>query len=504
MIKVILADDEPVIIRGLRNLIDWESLGIEVAGTYEDGQAALDGILSLRPDIALLDIAMPKKDGIQILSKLKEFGSDTQVIFISGYQNFSYAQDAVKYGAADYLLKPVNQEELMKALEKCLLTIQKRTDWKDSSKTEEVYEIDMPYEKLDALESTVYLPAQIVVLYEKKETPRERRLIAFSVLSFWQQVIETENRGIVFEKNNCIIVVLKGVNKAEGKSLLHQLRIRAEQEKHHHIGIIVGKLVGFMSEIPAQYIFCKEMLGYFYFTGYLPKMVLDVEEKVFAYQGEHSRVREYSFSMQQAVFKQSEDECEKYFEKLFRAICFIADGKKEDACFHFCNCIWEMEQKLLSMGMTGIGIQMKELLDSSRNLNDYEELIGYFRELYKMYMTKVRSSLVENDKTDITRAKEYIEQHYQENITLEVLAHEIHMNTYYFSAFFKKQAGKNFKDYLNEVRMNHAIKLLVTTNKMAYEIAAEVGYRDARTFSEIFQRTYGETPSSYRKRVLSG
>lgn len=75
------------------------------------------------------------------------------------------------------------------------------------------------------------------------------------------------------------------------------------------------------------------------------------------------------------------------------------------------------------------------------------------------------------------------------------------MNAYYFSSFFKKNSGENFKDYVNKVRLKHAMALLVTTDKKTYEIADQVGFRDARSFSELFQRTYGETPASYRKRV---
>ena len=77
-------------------------------------------------------------------------------------------------------------------------------------------------------------------------------------------------------------------------------------------------------------------------------------------------------------------------------------------------------------------------------------------------------------------------------LTLEVLAGEIHMNPYYFSSFFKKNSGENFKDYLNKVRMKHAVGLLVSTDKKTAEIAAEVGFRDGRAFSELLSRIYGE------------
>ena len=106
-----------------------------------------------------------------------------------------------------------------------------------------------------------------------------------------------------------------------------------------------------------------------------------------------------------------------------------------------------------------------------------------------------------NDKKDIIRAKEYIETHYKENLTLEVMAQEMYMNPYYFSSFFKKNSGENFKDYVNKVRLEHALSLLVSTDLKLYEIANEAGLRDARSFSELFQRTYGETPAGYRKRM---
>ncbi len=101
------------------------------------------------------------------------------------------------------------------------------------------------------------------------------------------------------------------------------------------------------------------------------------------------------------------------------------------------------------------------------------------------------------------KAKDYIEKHYMDNLSLNVLAEEIHMNPYYFSSFFKKHAGENFKDYVNKVRISHAVSLLLSTDKKTYEIAMETGFRDARSFSEVFSRIYGETPSSYKKRVKS-
>ena len=120
MLRAILADDEAVILKGLRKLIDWEKMGIQIVGEARDGKEALELIERVKPDLAVSDIAMPELDGLDMLKRIGEMGLYTKVIFVSGYQEFSYAKRAVKYGAVDYILKPVEQEELEAALKKAV------------------------------------------------------------------------------------------------------------------------------------------------------------------------------------------------------------------------------------------------------------------------------------------------------------------------------------------------------------------------------------------------
>ena len=96
--KMILADDEAIITRGLQKLMDWPALGIDIVGVYEDGKAAFDGIVRHRPDLALLDISMPGMTGIDILKECGGMRLKTQIVFISGFQDFAYAKEAVKWG----------------------------------------------------------------------------------------------------------------------------------------------------------------------------------------------------------------------------------------------------------------------------------------------------------------------------------------------------------------------------------------------------------------------
>ncbi|MNI65389.1 Bifunctional transcriptional activator/DNA repair enzyme AdaA [compost metagenome] len=99
----------------------------------------------------------------------------------------------------------------------------------------------------------------------------------------------------------------------------------------------------------------------------------------------------------------------------------------------------------------------------------------------------------------LMQVKAYVEEHYAENITLESMAALLYMNPYYFSSFFKKHTGQNFKTFLTEVRLNHALRLLLQSDLMVYEIAELVGYNNARHFSDMFKKKYGKLPQEYKQ-----
>ncbi|MCL2488976.1 MAG: response regulator [Oscillospiraceae bacterium] len=123
MIKIIIADDEKLIRESLDTLMDWKSVGAEVVGVAADGAAALDLIRELSPQILLSDISMPNMDGIELIRTIREENLGCHVIFLSAYSEFAYAQSAVKYGAFDYILKPIDEDELMTAVVGCIQAI---------------------------------------------------------------------------------------------------------------------------------------------------------------------------------------------------------------------------------------------------------------------------------------------------------------------------------------------------------------------------------------------
>ncbi len=501
MLKMILADDEPVITRGIQKLVDWNSLGIEIVGEYEDGKAAMDGIVTLKPDIALLDIYMPKKTGIEILKECRELEIDTKIIFISGFQDFQYAKDALTYGAMDYLLKPVIREELVATIEKCILLLRPYLSEHVEEQTSMEPHTKAAYEKLVEVEECRYLPVLTEIFYQSSGSSQERKLIQFSALSFLEQYLEEQGLGIVFVKNGQMVIVLKNKNQEEAGDVMYQLLKQAEESMGVRLGFVIGETVENMGEIPAGYQRCLPMLGYFFFEDQMKVPVLKLGREVFLKPKSSREMRECRDKMIDAMIAQDDTGFLKGVERFRRLVCLISDGSRENACFHYGSTLRIIQERFDVLGVKGLELDLEQVLDLAREQKDYRQLTEQFEGYFSQYKERVRQTVASSDKKDILHAREYIEQHYMENLTLEVMAREIHMNPYYFSSFFKKNSGENFKDYLNKVRMKHAVSLLVSTDKRTSEIADIVGFRDGRSFSELFVRAYGETPASYRKRV---
>ena len=116
MYHVFMADDEPWVLIGLKNLIDWKEEGFEIGGEARDGESAWERISHLSPDLIISDIRMPGLNGLDLLDKIRKTGTEAEVIFISGYTDFEYARSALRLGCSDYLIKPVEPGELLGAV----------------------------------------------------------------------------------------------------------------------------------------------------------------------------------------------------------------------------------------------------------------------------------------------------------------------------------------------------------------------------------------------------
>ena len=496
--KMILADDEVVITKGIQKLVDWNALGIEIAGVFEDGKSAFEAIVKKQPELALLDISMPGMTGIDIIKECSALKLDTQFIFISGFQDFEYAKSAVKYGAVDYLLKPIILEELMNAVEQCIANI---TGIKKESK-QMFMENREEFTKLVEVENTCYVPVLADIVYQEPISDQMKKLIRFSFYSFVDEYIVNNGFGITFRRGEKIVVILKGMEREQCFEWVQKLQGVLAESIWPKTVFVIGSLVYHMSEIPDSYERCVSMTGYFFFGDWLPATILDVEDEVFRNKVQMDRFQNVRDEMLNVLVDGDDNAFKKSFSLFAKLTCRLADGKREDACFYYCTAIRLAEEKMSVLGAElDCGYDMKELLEIGRKMPGYTQLVEGYYEIMLRFRANIQDVASNSEKQNYLKAKAYIEKHYAENLTLNILADEIHMNPYYFSVYFKKNAGINFKDYVCKIRLEHAVPLLLSSDKKTYEIAVEVGFTDARTFSEAFQRHFKETPNAYRKRI---
>lgn len=502
MFRMILADDEPVITKGIRMLVDWEELGIQIEACCDNGLDALHEILSRKPDLALLDISMPGRTGIEILKELHAAGADTKVIFISGFQEFSYARDALTYGAVDYLLKPIKREALLEAVGKCLpgtRDAQQRIARAGRSVLnagDEAYRAAM---RADAGSCAV---AALTVLGLAEKEPMERQLIAFSVLGRLERITREKGRGVAFQKKNELYLILEaapGTGAEDSETYLRTLLGQVQTETGWTVGAVYSPDTGETTQLPPLAMECRQKCQYFYFGQYLPDTVLALSDAVFPERdlaGLHAlqaRIAGQFVGQDQAVMWDTLREYE-------AACAAVADGNQDAAVFYLLSCLRAVTERMAELGIQTDSARMVDgMLEAARDTKSYAGLLALFENTCRSLYAEVAEALRKNDKKDIVKATDYIKAHYKENLTLEVMAKQIHMNPFYFSSYFKKQTGRNFKDFLNAVRLNHALELLVGTDLRSYEIAEEVGFKDYRYFTELFSRAYGRTPTAYRK-----
>lgn len=290
MLRMILADDEPVITRGIRKLLNWKTLGIEITGEYEDGRGALEAIVREKPDIALLDISMPGMSGVEILKECRALGNKVAVIFISGFQDFEYAKAALQYGAVDYLLKPVIREELLKAIEKSVaLTGKEAAELSGEVQTEDEA---INYGLLVENEESGYAPVYVDLVYYREENEQMRKLVHFSLFSFLEEYLNETGQGIVFQKSGRIAVVLKGIGQSDhdngngtAREIVEEIWEESVRATGHTVFYVIGDVVRSMSEIPGMFRQCLDRGGYLFFADKMTVPILNLHDRVFHGKG---------------------------------------------------------------------------------------------------------------------------------------------------------------------------------------------------------------------------
>lgn len=458
MYRVLLADDEQSILEFMQQYIPWQEHGLEVAYTAVNGKQAYDILVSKTPDIAILDIRMPGYTGLELCRMIRQMGLKTQVIIVSGYAEFSYAQKAIQYGVIGYCLKPVEYDELNAMLLKATHNLQNVShsiisdDFLDALENNDLDNILRYLRKIQYLKEVYYLAASV------SDSP----LPLANALAFR---IGPSQYGY-----------LSDAPFSDMKRFFEQSHVAG-------IGIYPAPVTP--DKLRAAFYRCVAM-AYQYFIEPSARICSQYHEF-------HSLP--LTTQLQNAISFSEKDRLEQLLRQL------MSEGHYRLFSIYSAQQLYNMiisNQKLVENPQDYYIYSYQQLV------HEYDSFQNMIENLIQLISTSTELSSEQSDlsNTYFLKIIKYINTYYNENITLKDVAKVVNLNPNYISQVFKKTAGTTFSHYLTNLRITQAKKLLTTTNASINEISLQSGFNDYFYFLKTFKKYTGKTPSEYRN--LSG
>ncbi|MCM1570127.1 MAG: response regulator [Roseburia sp.] len=521
MLKVLLVDDEPFILQGLAMMIDWEGEGFEIVGKVSNAREALKVLKREQPHLVIADIKMPQMTGLEFLEKVRrEKLSDAYFVILSGYSDFDYVRTALLNECLDYMLKPVDRDELLMILGRVRKMHEQSEKKKldDSLKEKEVFSrniIPVIFGKYDE-DNIAYVKQYLgechgcrYICVELNPQGKDIRELSEPDKRKNQRELYQEClRLFPGEEYRCIFdVSLKEGSYDVGIIYSEELLDAAEglSEQEYLVRLkngLVGS-VGFSIQVTVgNKVASLEKLSE---SG---KTVL-MERSFQGFEIRSEENRNWSFT-DKKVKKHKIDE-------LIHAIAVNEKAEIEEGTRQILEELKQTDEQVINMVVNYLMFELIHLAsEQDENVNQQEvfRFIGEntFEQLnleegknmirllleYGDYLAQLRGN---QSKGMLGKIEADLKENFRENLTLKDLGKKYFVNAAYLGQIFKKQYGESFKDYLNRIRIEEAAGLLLKTDKKVYEIAEEVGYRDIDYFINKFIGLKGCTPAKFRKQT---
>lgn len=518
MIKVLIVDDEPKLREGLTKFIPWESYGFTIVGTAANGNEALEKYRELSPSLMIADIRMPGMDGLQLVETLRKEDSKLHILILSGYADFEYAKKAITHRADGYLLKPVDEDELIEYLEqirKQVQTEQEAEHWSGAaeewSREVLIHSLltDPPEEESLALrEKAERLGVwskeyqMLVVEIHPKEGDEPDKITA--ELRHLADRFEECKRGycMLTPPSASLVLHIPLLNEQMRQSVYREL---SELLGHSEFTVAVGPKVTSLCDLHGSYSAARGLIHnkFFYEAGH-----------ILSEQPELSGPSTSTYSEEDP----SSIEREALEERLYLAI-EIGNANELKAL------VRGLGSQMVKEGSSEQEIKryFAELLNrllgklSSRNPETFDSKKGFADQLVKLYKQRNIYSLYEyiddmlcqfaepfggrSKEQEVKHMLDLIHRNYSDNLKLETLASIFNYNSAYLGKLFKNATGEYFNTYLDKVRIEQAKRFLQEGMKV-YQVAEKVGYTNVDYFHIKFRKYVGTSPSAYRKNTV--
>lgn len=518
--NLFLVDDDPIIRAGISKIIEKSGEAYTVVGEASDGEMALEAIRANENiDLILTDIRMPIMDGLELIREIRKFNIYVRIVVLSGYDDYRYVRNAFMDGAVDYLLKPIVKKDLLQLLQKIENQIQLEAQKNlyenpdDARRIKMIlcrliqhkYETECEYkELLDALDLKSDTQAVVMILKtcSKNDEPWEwgySETVLEDSLMRLNNIFSLDDkyRFFGYVENKQIVILVVAEEKMNEKELTNKYYLYIKNTPlQEQTAFTMGVSSVYPSIADAEKMYYEAVAaikGSFYwgiecainFSDIKPYKVLSDN-----FEKEKELLCE-AFSLCDYIkVKHGIDDI---YEKLYGA---APDEVRKN--IHF---ILEYLVLHVKDFAEALSISEYDYNFFVSNVNTIMELKKQACKASKNIIESIRQERGKRSKRRIEMAKAYIEEHYMEPLTLNCVAEYIELNASYFSNLFKKETNLKFSEYLLEVRMNQAKKLLLNPTIKIYEIGNMIGYEDAISFGRAFKKKVGMSPKEYRNMV---
>lgn len=526
--RVLVADDEPIMLESITRILKNEAdILLETA---RSGREAIEKAMSFRPELLMMDIKMPGINGLEALSEIRRIDPQVIVIILSAYDNFTYAQEAIRYGVTDYLIKPVNKTRIMEAIRHTRQQLEERRAIRlEELKIRERYKKCLPLIENEFIHTVINDHLDEYALQEYQELLGIRLEAGFfAAISFFPEFLPLESKiepkYSFFEKTaqlvdeirqlfpcmvgvrpNPVIIFIPLASAAPtdlrraATTSIQRLQERIEQE---HLGVNYRIGVGSMAlsfaeyrhsysdALQALYVDSPVTVCHFHQlppatflweTRFEAKMTELLEALRF---GHIQRVNQLSHELMSEIILHYPEDQDRLFGNLLELIL---------SSYRIAKTI--VKSPLPTPGYH----QLSTFLHPSKNI---EEITTTITAQILDLARKIHEEIDTHTQSIIYRAKQVIEARYATELSLEELARAVSVSPYYLCRLFREALGCSFIEYLTKYRLEKALHLL-SQGLSVKECAYAVGYNDPNYFSRIFRKYYQFSPTEYRDRYLA-
>jgi len=500
MKKVMIVEDEELILLGIRSIVDWEKLDLNLVHMACNGQEALEMWEKEPVDIIITDIDMPEMSGLELLKRIRHKDERVRFIILTGFDEFEYAREAIRLEVENYILKPINEEELEQQLKAAVEKLEELEKKKISYIDEKTAWLQflsgkMPAEGYDYYKENLKLyadtmPAWAAVMKWSTDSVKEKR-----ITDMIMAIQEDENLRVVHLPPDSLLLLLTGfTDSGKVREYFQMLQSRIESQSDLLTFISIGPSFNDFRELPECYRMAMKLQKYLLVDGYGSC----IDEK-------HIRERKSGdieidrAELRKLILKKEQEGALGYIEDIF--INNVKMGGSVDS-------IYQMAVQV-AMLLQEIKREYKlENLDSLRNLPELLETIYRaddifgIKTLFIAEVNEIIKYLHEEDSqyTPVVRQiMDEVQKNYKEDMNLKTLAYKYHMNASYLGQIFQKEVGCAFTQYLSNKKNEVAKELILNTNMKMNDIAREVGYSDTSYFYRKFKQHYGVAPATLRE-----